>query len=148
MNELPQNSSIMIRTLFILCLVLAGFAFIPREPPFMDTNWRLISILSAQDKTLIIVPGSIRVSLVVRDSGFKGYSGCNAYSGKCFSDKDSIVFSGAGGTKKNCPGTRAEIENRLYDHLFRDAARYQVYSDTLLLTTHKGCIFKFIKLAD
>ncbi len=136
----------MIKTTLIAFLLAAGMGFIAnRQPPVTGTSWRLVRILPADKKTEMEVGENLRAFLLIAGDTFKGYSGCNDYAGRCTATKDSIVFNLRNITKKHCPGLVHDIEARLCYGLLSGTAKQSRIGDTLLLTSAKSQVFKFVK---
>jgi heat shock protein HslJ len=97
----------------------------------IGTSWQL------QDAGAPAIPADVRTTLAFqRDGGITGQAGCNLYFATCRLDGEDLTISALGSTRKICPPTVMEHEDRFLSAL--KSARRMVINDAQLLIFSEG----------
>jgi heat shock protein HslJ len=130
------------KTLLIPVFILA-LLFRSHNPKLVDIKWYLVRIEAKEsDKTWATEPRSrsdSRPYLIFKDSTYYGDGGCNNFSGRYWTKKDSVIFDDAFHTKVNCPFMDYE------DFLFSlGHSKCSILNDSLYIENKKA-LWIFVK---
>lgn len=133
-------------TLVVITVVVVSAALYGNyyQSRLRGTSWRLVTLDGAAP-----VQYTNPLLLFEPDGSVSGRAGCNAFGTGYFSvRRTTIHIPGMFSTLMACSPNEVMQQERAYMNALRDASRYQLSDDRLVITTHDDKQLVFVPLED